>query len=636
MAAPGGTVPILVDPTVCVAAGSLVDRYDYDYGAQEMPNEGPLSSSCPIRTCPADTWSASGQDADGSAGNCTACPAGSGIADRGGVRTNNTAAHASAERCVTGDASVVVSAAGVPVCALGFLGEPLFSTAAGWSACAKPPHPPLPPAGASVVSMLSLAGIALGSFDAAAVAEVMAAAMGVQPGAVTVTVQSFALSTTLSLAGGAASLTPTQQAAIVSSVAASLPGVSPVQVSLSAAQVAAHRLRHLLQAPLQVGITVSGLPSDAAAAARTAVLLTAPATLSALVTSVAGTGITGATAAPVAVAVQLAIAVQVPTSGSSGAVAAALSASGGASLASALQSAGMNVTGVSVLAAPLVAAPPPPPRRPGPPDIRDRIIGGVIGGVLGAALLVAVIVLVTRHLNAVAGSTTDTTDDIKGVQVDSMGSGDAAAVEDGGGAWRTFLSSADEIVLGDCIGKGGYAVVHNATWRGTQVAVKIFDTGLRLRLGGVTSVGGVTGSSVTGSASSSRSYVREVALLSSLRHPNILAIYALVEAPAAMLVVELGAAGSLRDLLFRTSLQNVTWGRRVVVATGVACGVDFLHSQKPPIIHFDLKSANVVLDMALVPKARAHQSGASMHEMERCLTRLLLVCRARCRCVTLA
>jgi hypothetical protein len=470
-----------------------------------------------------------------------------------------------------------------------------------------------------VESVVSLRGISLASFDAVAVAGVLADLLGLQPAAVSATVQSFALSSSLSLAGGGASLTPAQQNAIASSVAASLPGVTAAQVALSGGAAAAHRRRrHLLQAPaLQVGVTVSGLPADAVAATQAAALLTAPATLSALVASVAGSGITGATAAPVAVAAQLAIAVQVPASGSSGTVTAALSASGTTSLAAALQAAGVSTSGVTVVAAPLVAAPPPPPAPPSLPDVRGRIAGGVIGGVAGAALLVTVIALAMRRWNAVSGSTTDNTKD-SSIRTDTT----ASPGDDGGGAWRTFLSSADEVVLGARIGKGGYAVVHDATWRGTQVAVKVFDTSLQLRLGGFTSVGGVTtsgevGSLTSGSGASSRSYVREVALLSSLRHPNILAIYALVEAPRAMLVMELGAAGSLRDLLYRTSLQNVTWSKRVVLATGVACGVDFLHSQKPPIIHFDLKSANVVLDMALVPKARAPRAGASMPSVVR-------------------
>ena len=72
MAAPGGAVPMLVDATICVPAGSLVDRYDYDYGASEMPNEGPLSTVCPIRTCPADSWRASGQDDDGKSADLSA------------------------------------------------------------------------------------------------------------------------------------------------------------------------------------------------------------------------------------------------------------------------------------------------------------------------------------------------------------------------------------------------------------------------------------------------------------------------------------------------------------------------------------------------------------------------------------
>jgi serine/threonine protein kinase len=109
------------------------------------------------------------------------------------------------------------------------------------------------------------------------------------------------------------------------------------------------------------------------------------------------------------------------------------------------------------------------------------------------------------------------------------------------------------------------------------------------------------------------SFMRECMLLSSLRHPNILAIYALVKAPP-MMVMELGAAGSLRDVLARSSLLTLPWPRRLSICAGVACGVDFLHSQNPPIIHTDLKSANVVLDMALVPKVADFGISVMAHE----------------------
>ena len=101
------------------------------------------------------------------------------------------------------------------------------------------------------------------------------------------------------------------------------------------------------------------------------------------------------------------------------------------------------------------------------------------------------------------------------------------------------------------------------------------------------------------------SFLREVQLLSSLRHPNILAIYAVVKQPP-MMIMEFGAAGSLKDLLARSSLATLGWARRVSISTSVASAVEFLHAQSPPIIHTDLKAGNIVLSgnglEALVPK----------------------------------
>jgi serine/threonine protein kinase len=69
-----------------------------------------------------------------------------------------------------------------------------------------------------------------------------------------------------------------------------------------------------------------------------------------------------------------------------------------------------------------------------------------------------------------------------------------------------------------------------------------------------------------------------------------------------MLVLELCLGGSLANLLQRSTLDTLSWRRRLDIAVGVACGVEFLHSQDPPVIHRDLKSANVVLSEAQVPK----------------------------------
>ena len=65
--------------------------------------------------------------------------------------------------------------------------------------------------------------------------------------------------------------------------------------------------------------------------------------------------------------------------------------------------------------------------------------------------------------------------------------------------------------------------------------------------------------------------------------------------------MELGVS-SLLDFLGRNSLSTLGWKERMVLAHGVAAGVEFLHSQSPQIIHLDLKSPNVVLDGLMTPK----------------------------------
>ncbi|CBI31996.3 unnamed protein product, partial [Vitis vinifera] len=47
---------------------------------------------------------------------------------------------------------------------------------------------------------------------------------------------------------------------------------------------------------------------------------------------------------------------------------------------------------------------------------------------------------------------------------------------------------------------------------------------------------------------------------------------------------------------------ELTWGRRIKIAVGVARGLDHLHTVPRPIIHRDLKTSNVLLDADFNPK----------------------------------
>ncbi len=49
----------------------------------------------------------------------------------------------------------------------------------------------------------------------------------------------------------------------------------------------------------------------------------------------------------------------------------------------------------------------------------------------------------------------------------------------------------------------------------------------------------------------------------------------------------------------------IVWNQRLLILQGVAVGLNFLHTKgEKPLIHRDIKSANVLLDNKLSPKVR--------------------------------
>ncbi|KAK9814388.1 hypothetical protein WJX72_005059 [[Myrmecia] bisecta] len=137
---------------------------------------------------------------------------------------------------------------------------------------------------------------------------------------------------------------------------------------------------------------------------------------------------------------------------------------------------------------------------------------------------------------------------------------------------------AEEIELGPRIGIGSYGEVYRSTWRHTDVAVKrLLEQDL--------------------SPSLIAEFKAEVAIMKRLKHPNVvLFMGACTQPPNLCIVTQFVPRGSLFKILHRSPTVPLDDRRRMRIALDVARGMNYLHSCKPPIVHRDLKSPNLLVD----------------------------------------
>ncbi|XP_060806952.1 serine/threonine-protein kinase pelle [Amyelois transitella] len=132
------------------------------------------------------------------------------------------------------------------------------------------------------------------------------------------------------------------------------------------------------------------------------------------------------------------------------------------------------------------------------------------------------------------------------------------------------------------LGKGGFGQVFKGLWLNSPVAIK------RLR----------------DTDALNRELIRELCL-NQYRHDNILPLYGYSFGGAeACLVYQYMAGGSLEQKLrSKSHFPPLTWSQRYRIAHGVARGLQYLHTMAgTPLIHGDIKPANILLDQCLMPK----------------------------------
>lgn len=190
-----------------------------------------------------------------------------------------------------------------------------------------------------------------------------------------------------------------------------------------------------------------------------------------------------------------------------------------------------------------------------------------------------------------------------------------------------------DLIFEHQIGSGSFATVWSCRWLDTTVAVKVFKAGPRLILNpdGTASAGDPQPSSdrsriqdgdesfepefnsmiSTGydedrqqhaedeMATQRVRFLQEVSLLKSIRHPNLLLYMGACVDPQFPLCIvsELIDGGSLFDCLHGKNKVNMTLRQKMLLTQDIARGMLYLHGRDPIVLHRDLKSANILVEL---------------------------------------
>ncbi|CAF1652320.1 unnamed protein product, partial [Didymodactylos carnosus] len=137
----------------------------------------------------------------------------------------------------------------------------------------------------------------------------------------------------------------------------------------------------------------------------------------------------------------------------------------------------------------------------------------------------------------------------------------------------------DAIALDKIISHGKFSIVHHGHWRENDIAVKFIHPDLTLN------------------ESMRKEILNEITIMYKLggfKHiVNILG--ACMENGRYGIVQEYMSAGSLYDVLKQRKLIT-TWSQRYSIALQMSKAINYLHMEKPQILHCNIKSANFLLD----------------------------------------
>lgn len=159
--------------------------------------------------------------------------------------------------------------------------------------------------------------------------------------------------------------------------------------------------------------------------------------------------------------------------------------------------------------------------------------------------------------------------------------------------YEELTASTDNWNEANKLGRGGFGTVFRGIWKNTYVAIKRIEPRDKRTVS-------------DDYKTELKQSLNELKYLNACRHDNILGLYGYcLTGENPCLVYQLMPNGTLEQHLFPKSPLGVTlkWDQKYYIALGTARGLQFLHTFKEkPLIHGDIKPANILLDSCLQPK----------------------------------
>ena len=145
------------------------------------------------------------------------------------------------------------------------------------------------------------------------------------------------------------------------------------------------------------------------------------------------------------------------------------------------------------------------------------------------------------------------------------------------------MGAGQSVKIGGGIGRGAYGTVHRGTYQGRPVAIKRIH---RLLLEQAADFDRMQ-----------QEFFRECEILSSLMHPHIVEFVGVFDVKGEKALVMELLHETLKDYLVKKKNQDGGLQEKEAcrISSEIVDGLNYLHSHRPPVVHRDLNSKNVLL-----------------------------------------